>query len=85
MCRIFNNYFSEIISSLNLPSLINNSAVDSNAVRNPLSIATKIFDQQHHNITNIKKKNFDSVLNFEKTNSTQVKKIENKNEKLICN
>ena len=36
LCRIFNNYFSEVISNLKIPSLINNSAVDSNAVSNPL-------------------------------------------------
>ena len=42
---IFNNCFPEIISNLKMPSLINNSAIDSNAISNPLSIATKIFDQ----------------------------------------
>ena len=41
--------------NLKIPSLINNSAVDLNAVSNPLSIATKIFDQ-HPGITNIDKK-----------------------------
>ena len=60
LCRITNNYFSEIISSLKIPNLINNSAVDSNAITNPLSIATKLFDQ-HSTIIKIKKKNFDSV------------------------
>ena len=65
-CRIFNNYFSEVVSNLKIPSLINNSAVDSNAVSNPLSIAIKRFDQ-HPSIINIKKKKFDSVLNFKKT------------------
>ena len=39
LCRILNNYLSEVISNLKIPSLINNSAVDSNAVSNPLSIA----------------------------------------------
>ena len=58
------------------PSLINNSAVDSNAVSNPLSIATKLFDQ-HPSIINIKKKKFDSVLNFKKTSSTEVEKVIN--------
>ena len=66
LCRIFNNYFSGVISNLKIPSLINNSAVDSNAVSNPLSIAAKLFDQ-HPSIINIKKKKFDSVLNFKKT------------------
>ena len=64
-CCIFNNYFSEVISSLKIPSLINNSAIDSNVVSNPLSIATKLFDH-HQSIINIKKKKFDSVLNFKK-------------------
>ena len=32
LCRIFNNYFSNTISNLKIPSLINNSAVDSNAI-----------------------------------------------------
>ena len=63
--RIFNNYFSEVISNLKIPSLINNSAVDSNAVSNSLSIAAKLFDQ-HPSIINITKKNFDSVLNLKK-------------------
>ena len=61
LCSIFNNYFSEIISSLKIPSLINNSAVESKTISNPLSplsIATKLFDQ-HPSIINIKKKNFD--------------------------
>ena len=65
LCRIFNNYFSEIISNLKIPSLVNNSALDSNLIGNPLSIATKLYDQ-HPSIINIKKKNFDSVLNFQK-------------------
>ena len=71
LCRIFNNYFSKVISNL-----INNNAVDSNAVSNPLSIATKLFDQ-HPSIINIKKKKFDSVLNFKKTGSTEVEKAIN--------
>ena len=74
--RIFNNYFSEVISNLKIPSLINNSAVDQNAVSNPLSIATKLFDQ-HPSIINIKKKKLDSVLNLKKTSSTEVEKVIN--------
>ena len=76
MCRIFNNYFSEIISNLKIPSLINNSAVDLNVISNGLSIATKIFDQ-HPTIINIKKKSFDSVLNFKKPSSTEVENVIN--------
>ena len=38
LCRIFNNYFSEVISNLKIPSLINNSAVDSNAVSSLINI-----------------------------------------------
>ena len=76
LCHIFNNYFSEVISNLKIPSLINNSAADSNAVSNPLSIATKLFDQ-HPSIINIKKKKFDSVLNFKKPSSTEVEKVIN--------
>ena len=74
MCRIFNNHFSEIISNLKIPSLINNSAVDTNGNSNPLSIATKIFNK-HPSIINIKKKNFDSVLNLKITSSTEVEKV----------
>ena len=48
LCHIFNNYFSEVISNLKIPSLINNSAVDPNAVSNPVSIATKLFDQHQY-------------------------------------
>ena len=56
--------------------MISNSAVESNAISNPLSIATNLFDQ-HPSIINIKKKKFDSVLNFIKTSSTEVKKVIN--------
>ena len=76
LCRIFNNYFSDTISNLKIPSLINNSAIDSNAISNPLPIATKIYDQ-HPSIINIKKKNCDSVLNFQKLSSTEVEKVVN--------
>ena len=57
LCRIFYNYCSEVITNLKIPHLINNSADDSNAVSNPLSVATKLFDQ-HPSIINIKKKKF---------------------------
>ena len=76
LCCIFNIFFSEIISSLKMPNLINNSAFDPNAISNPLSIATKIFDQ-HPRIINIKRKNPDSVLNFKKTSNTEVKEAIN--------
>ena len=76
MCRIFNNYFSEIISNLKIPCLVNNGTVDSNASSNPLSIAIKIFDQDR-SIINIKKKTFDPVLSFKKTSSTEVEKVIN--------
>ena len=56
--------------------MINNSAVDSNAVSNPFSRATKIFDQ-HRSIINIKKTNCDSVLNFKKPSSTEVENVIN--------
>ena len=58
LCRIFNDHFSDIISNLKIPTLINNSAVDSNTISNPLSIVTKLFDH-HLSIISIKKKNFD--------------------------
>ena len=61
LVRIFIIYLSEIISKWEIPSLINNSAVDSNAIRNALSIAIKRFDQ-HPSISNLEKKNFDSAL-----------------------
>ena len=53
--------------------LINNSTVDSNAVSNPLSIATKLFDQ-HPSIINTKKKKFNSILNFKTTSKTEGEK-----------
>ena len=57
--------------------MINISAVDSDAISNPLAtIATKLFDQ-HPSIINIKKKNFDLVLNFKKARSTEVDKVIN--------
>ena len=76
MYYIFNNYFSEIVFNLKIPSLINNRVVYSSAISNPLSIATKIFDQ-HPSVINIKKKNFDSALNFKGTSSTEAEKIIN--------
>ena len=66
LCRIFSNYFLEIISDLKITSLINNCAVDSNAISDPFSIVTQIF-HQHPSIINMKKKNFDSILNLKKT------------------
>ena len=42
LCRIFNNFFPEILANLKTPRFISNSAVGTNAVSNPLSIATKI-------------------------------------------
>ena len=75
LCRIFNNHFLEVISNLKIISLINNSAVDSNAVTNQLTIATKLFDQ-HPSIINIKK-TFDLVLNFRKPSSAEVQKVIN--------
>ena len=56
--------------------MISNSVVDSNAVTNPLSIATKLFDQ-HPSIINIKKEKFDSVLNLKKISSPEVEKVIN--------
>ena len=53
--------------------LTNNSTVDSNAVNNPLSIATKLFDQ-HPSVINTKKKKFDSILNFKTTSRTEGEK-----------
>ena len=76
MCRIFNNYFSEILSNLKIPSLVNNGPVGSNASSISLSIAIKIFDQRS-SIINIKKKTFDPVLSFKKTSSTEVEKVIN--------
>ena len=65
-----------MISNLKITSLINYNAADSNAITNPLSIATKIFDQ-HPSIVNIKKKNDNLVMNFKKISSTDVEKVIN--------
>ena len=54
--------------------MIDNSADDSNAVTNPLSIATKLFDQ-HSSIINAKKKKIDSVLSLKENNSTEVENV----------
>ena len=56
-CVVFSIIFFE------KPSLINSSAVDSKTISNLLSIATKLFDQ-HPSIISIKKKKFDSVLQY---------------------
>ena len=56
--------------------MINNRADDSNAVSNPLSIATKLFDQ-HPSIINIKKKKFHSALNLKENISTEAENVVN--------
>ena len=65
-----------MISNLKIPNLINYNAADSNEISNPLSIATKIFDQ-HPGIVNVKKKNDNLVINFKKISSTDVEKVIN--------
>ena len=66
----------EIISDLKITSLINNCTVDSNAVSDSFSIATQIF-HQHPSIINIKKQNFDSMLNSEKNSITAIEEVIN--------
>ena len=65
-----------MFSNLKIPFLINNSSVDSNAISNPLPIATKLYDQ-NPSIINIKEKNFDSVLNFKKPSSIEIENVIN--------
>ena len=74
MCRIFRNYFSNIVSDLQIPNLINNGTIDSNINSDPVSIATKIFDQ-HPSIINVKKRKFNSVLSFKTTGKLKVEKV----------
>ena len=57
-----------------MPSLTNNSAGDLNAIRILLSIATKLFDQ-HPNFINVKRRNFNLVVNFKKNSFTEVEKV----------
>ena len=56
-----------------MPSLINNSAVDSNAVSNPLSTVKKIFDQ-HPIIINIKEEKFRFSTEFQKNQQYRSRK-----------
>lgn len=74
LCRIFRNYFSNIVSDLQKPNLINNGTIDSNINSYPVSIATKIFDQ-HPSIINVRKRKFSSVLSFKTTGKLKVEKV----------
>ena len=76
LCRIFNNFFSNIISDLRIPNLINHGLRNPNINSVPVSIETKIF-LQHSNIINLKVKKVDPIFYFTKPSKNGVGKVIN--------
>ena len=69
-CQIFCDYFSNIVSELQIPSLFKNisSVTD---ITDPVLGAINMF-QDHPSIKNIREKNFKSVFSFTHTNEIEI-------------
>ena len=76
LCRIFNNFSSNIISDLQIPNLINYGWHNPNMNSVPVSIEIKIF-LQHPSIINLKMKKVYPVYNFTKPSKNGVGKLVN--------
>ena len=72
LCEVFNTYFSNIVASLNIPSVNNYITAKDNANNYPQQI--KCFDT-HPSITTITKQCLSSSLIFQETNVDEVMKI----------
>ena len=72
LCEVFNTYFSNIVASLNIPSVNNYITSKENANKYPQQI--KCFET-HPSITTITKQCLSSSFNFQKTNANEVMKI----------
>ena len=66
LCEVFNTYFSNIVASLNIPSVNNYITSKENANKYPQQI--KCFET-HPSITTITKQCLSSSFNFQKTNA----------------
>ena len=73
LCKIFCDYFSNVISELQIPSISENilNVID---IMDPVLAAISMF-QDHLSIKNIRDKDFISVFSFTHTNETEIKKI----------
>ena len=72
LCEVFNTYFSNIVASLNIPSVNNYITAKDNVNNYPQQI--KCFDT-HPSITTITKQCLSSSLIFQETNVDEVMKI----------
>ena len=72
LCEVFNTYFSNIVASLNIPSVNNYITSKENANKYPQQI--KCFET-HPSITTMTKQSLSYSFNFQKTNANEVMKI----------
>ena len=81
ICKIFNNFFSNVISDLKIPDYYNYFPQKNTS---SLSAIIETFEK-HLSILNIKKRKLDSVFSFRKTTQEEVLKvIQDLNAKLSC-
>ena len=81
ICKIFNNFFSNVISDLKIPDYHNYFPQKNTS---SLSAIIETFEK-HLSILNIKKRKLDSVFSFRKTTQEEVLKvIQDLNAKLSC-
>ena len=73
LCQIFCDYFSNIISELQIPSISENIS-NVTDIMDPVLAAINTF-KDHPSINNIREKNFKSVFSFTRTNKIEIKKI----------
>ena len=70
-CKIFNNFFSNVVSDLKIPDYCNYFPP-----KNKCSLSTMIETfEKHPSILNIKKRKLDSVFSFRKTTQKEVLKV----------
>ena len=72
LCEVFNAYFSNIVASLNIPSV--NNYITEKESANKYSKQIKCFET-HPSIATITKPFLSSSFNFQKTNANEVMKI----------
>ena len=72
LCEVFNTHFSNIVASLNIPSVNSYIRTKENAKKYPQQI--KSFET-HPSITIMTKQSLSSSFNFQKTNANEVMKI----------
>ena len=72
-CRTFSTYFVNIISDLQITK-IQEDASDIRSNDDPVLAAINTF-QNHFNVVNIKRRQFNSIFSFKNTNENEVRKI----------